>query len=138
MSNQHNNQTKSDITAKCLLPYVSGEDRKLVINNLKSNRSLGGETILKECEFTFCVPAEFRNKSIEAGAFRDCMEEANVILFLERAIRFLRRTIAQLVHFNWSFQISEISSHRENIFSSKHYGFRKVPSTQHDLFELLC
>ena len=93
---------------------------------------------MKECEFTFSVPAEYRNKSIEAGTFRDCMEEANVIFFLERAILLLSRTIAQLVHFHWSFQISEISSYRENIFSSKHCGFRKVPSTQHALFELLC
>ena len=95
MTHQSNSTIKQnlDITAKCLLPYVSGEDRKLVINNLKSNRSLGGETILKECEFTFSVPAEYRNKSIEAGAFRDCMEEANVILFLVRAILLLSRTI---------------------------------------------
>ena len=87
---------------------------KLAINSLKSNRSPGGETTLTECMSTFSVPAEYRNESIEAGAFLDCLEEAIVILFSERAILLLSKTIAQLVHLvlialskSMKFQVTE-------------------------------
>ena len=60
---------------------VSVEEVKKIIQDLKTNKAVGGEIltkILKECEFTFDVLTNCINKSIETGYFPDSLKLANV------------------------------------------------------------
>ena len=58
---------------------VSVEEVKKIIQDLKTNKAVGGEIstkILKECEFTFNVLINWMNKSIEIGYFPDSLKLA--------------------------------------------------------------
>ena len=60
---------------------VSVEEVKKIIQDLKTNKAVGGEIptkILRECEFTFDVLTNCINKSIETGYFPDSLKLANV------------------------------------------------------------
>ena len=57
------------------------EEVKTVIQDMKNNKSVGGEIpiqILKESEFTFEILTNCKNKSIENGCFPYSLKEANI------------------------------------------------------------
>ena len=63
---------------------ASLDEVKKVIQDLKNNKSTGGEipiSKLKGCEFTFKFLRNCINKLIKDGSFPDSLKEANTLLF---------------------------------------------------------
>ena len=60
---------------------MSVEKVKKIIQDLKTNKAVGGEIptkIIKTCEFTFDVLTNCINKSIETGYFLDSLKLSSV------------------------------------------------------------
>ena len=77
---------------------VSFEEVKKIIQDLKTNKAVGGEIltkILKECEFTFDVLTNCINKSIETGYFPDSLKLANINSVLKTRILLINITTGQ-------------------------------------------
>ena len=113
---------------------------------LESNKSVGGDiptNILKECNFTFSVFADWINKSFENGAFSDCLKEANVTPVSKNddpfdkenyrpvcILSLLSKVFVKLIY-------KQLSNYIESFLSSTLCGFRKAHNTQRALFKLL-
>ena len=74
---------KANFNSVCIFSFqpVCVDDVKTVIQDLKNNKSVGGEIpiqILKESEFTFETLTNCINKSIETGYFPDSLKEASI------------------------------------------------------------
>ena len=68
---------------------VSVEEVRKIIQDLKTNKAVGGEIltkILKECEFTFDVLTNSINKCIETGYFPDSLKFQMSLQFLKKRI----------------------------------------------------
>ena len=117
------------------------DDVKTVIQDLKNNKSVGGEIpiqILKESEFTFETLTNCINKSIETGYFPDSLKEANITSIFKkddpldksnyRAVSILpviSKVLERLIY-NQFINLNHILC-----------NFRKAHSTQHALFKLI-
>ena len=74
---------KANFNSVCIFSFqpVCVDDVKTVIQDLKNNKSVGGEIpiqILKESEFTFETLTNCINKSIETGYFSNIFKEATI------------------------------------------------------------
>ena len=74
---------KANFNSVCIFSFQPDfvDDVKIVIQDLKNNKSVGGEIpihILKESEFIFETLTNCINKSIETGYFPDNLKEANI------------------------------------------------------------
>ena len=77
---------------------VSVEEVRKIIQDLKTNKAVGGEIptkILKECEFNFDVLTNCINKSIETGYFPDSLKLANINSVLKTRILLINITTGQ-------------------------------------------
>ena len=68
---------------KCSFRFVTLEDVRLIIKDLKNNKAAGGDIplkLLKECDFTYEKLTNCLNNSPSAGFFPDSMKRANITL----------------------------------------------------------
>ena len=121
---------------------VSFEEVKKIIQDLKTNKAVGGERltkILKECEFTFDVLTNCINKSIEAGYFPDSLKLANVALVFKKENPFDKsndRPVSILPLLSKVYEkviYNQLSHYSERFLNNILCGFRKARSTQHAL-----
>ena len=80
---------KANFNSVCIFSFqpVCVDDVKAFVQNLKNNKSVGGEIpiqISKESEFTFETLTNCINKSIETGYFSDSLKEANITPILKK------------------------------------------------------
>ena len=112
----------------------------------ESNKSVGGDiptNILKECNFTCSVFADWINKSFENGGFSDCLKEANVTPISKKDDPFDKenyRPVCILSLLSKVFEkliYKQLSNYVESFLSSTLCGFQKAHNTQRALFKLL-
>ena len=66
---------------KCSFRFVTLEDVRLIIKDLKNNKAAGGDIplkLLKECDFTYEKLTNCLNNSPSAGFFPDSLKRANI------------------------------------------------------------
>ena len=122
------------------------DDVKTVIQDLKNNKSVGGEIptqILKESEFTFETLTSCINKSIETGYFPDSLKEANITPIFKKdnpldKSNYMPVSILPLISKVFERLIyNQFSEYTESFLNHILCGFRKAHSTQYALFKLL-
>ena len=125
---------------------VSVEEVKKIIQDLKTNKAVGGEIptkILKEREFTFDVLTNCINKSIETGYFADSLKLANVAPVFKKEDPFDKSnykpvSILPLLSKLYEKVIyNQMSYYSESFLNNILCGFQKAHSTQHAMFKLL-
>ena len=121
-------------------------DVKTVIQDLKNNKSMGGEIpiqILKESEFTFETLTNCINKSIETGYFPDSLKAANITPILKKDDPLDKsndRPVSILPLISKLFErliYNQLSEYTERFLNHILCDFRLTHSTQHALFKLL-
>ena len=139
---------KANFNSVCIFSFqpVCVDDVKTVIQDLKNNKSVGGEIpiqILKESEFTFETLTNCINKSIETGYFPDSLKEANITPIFKKdgpldksnyspvsILPLILKVFERLIY-------NQLSEYTESFLNHILCGFRKAHSTQHALFKLL-
>ena len=139
---------KANFNSVCIFSFqpVCVDDVKTVIQDLKNNKSVGGEIpiqILKESEFTFETLTNCINKSIETGYFPDSLKEANITPIFKKddpldksnyrpvsILPLISKVYERLIY-------NQLSEYTESFLNHILCGFRKAHSTQHALFKLL-
>ena len=125
---------------------VSVEEVKKIIQDLKTNKAVGGEIptkILKEREFTFDVLTNCINKSIETGYFADSLKLANVAPVFKKEDPFDKSnykpvSILPLLSKLYEKVIyNQLSYYSESFLNNILCGFQKAHSMQHALLKLL-
>ena len=125
---------------------VSVEEVKKTIQDLKTNKAVGGEIptkILKECEFTFDVLTNCINKSIETEYFPDSLKLANVTPVFKKEDPFDKsnyRPVSILPLLSEVYEkviYNQLSYYSETFLNNILCGFQKTHNTQNALFKLL-
>ena len=81
---------------------VSVEEVKKIIEDLETNKAVGGEIltkILQECEFTFDVLTNSINKCTETGYFPDSLKFQMSLQFLKKRILLINLITGQRVFY---------------------------------------
>ena len=139
---------KAYFNSVCIFSFqpVSVDDVKTVIQDLKNNKSVGGEKpiqILKESEFTFETLTNCINKSIETGYFPDSLKEGNITPIFKKDDSLDKsnyRPVSMLPLISKVFErliYNQMSEYNEIFLNHILCGFRNAHSTQHALFKVL-
>ena len=126
--------------------FVTLEDVRLIIKDLKNNKAAAGDILLKllqECNFTYEKLTNCINNSLSEGLFLDYFERANITPVLKKndpldkenymsvSILHLLSIIHERAIFN------QLSEYVQKFLNKILCGFRKAHNTQHALFKLL-
>ena len=135
-----------EITSKFSFKPVSEEFVKNIVNNLSSNKAVGGEIsmkILKECDFSFhfltnCITEAIKNKKfpgslklsniVPVHKKKDATDKTNYRLV--SILPLLSKVFEKVMYI-------QLYDYIENFLSQLLCGFRKAHSTQHALFRLI-
>ena len=125
---------------------VTVEEVKKVINDLKTNKSVGGDiptSIFKESELSFTTFTQCINKSIETDSFPISLKEGDITPIHKKndpldksnyrpvsVLPLLSKVYERLIY-------NQLSEHADTFLNNILCGFRKAHSTQHALFKLL-
>ena len=125
---------------------VSFEEVKKIIQDLKTNKAVGGKIptkILKEYEFTFDVLTNCINKSIETGYFPDSLKLANVTPVFKKEDPFKESnyrlvSISPLLSKGYEKVINnQLPDYFQSFLNNILCCFRKAHTTQYALFKLI-
>ena len=125
---------------------VTVEEVKKVINELKTNKPVGGDiptSIFKDSEFSFTTFTKCINKSIDTNSFPFSLKEANITPLYKKddpldktnyrpvsVLPLLSKVYERLIY-------NQLSDHANTFLNNILCGFRKAHSTQHALFKLI-
>ena len=126
--------------------FVTLEDVRLIIKDLKNNKAAGGDIplkLLKECDFTYEKLINCINDWLTEWLFPDSLKRANTTPVHKKnnsldkenyrpvSILSLLSKVYKRAIFN------KLSEYLQNFLNKILCGFRKAKSTQHALFRLL-
>ena len=78
--------------------FVTLEDVRLIIKDLKNNKAAGGDIslkLLKECDFTYEKLTNCINNSLSGGSFPDSLKRVNITPVTRKTILWMGRTAGQ-------------------------------------------
>ena len=126
--------------------FVTLEDVRLIINDLKNNEAAGGNIplkLLKECDFTYEKITNCINNSLSDGLFPVSLKRANIAPVHKRngpldKENYRLVSILPLLSKVYERDIfNHMSEYMQKFLDKILCGFRKADSTQHALFRLL-
>ena len=139
---------KANFNSVCIFSFqpVCVDDVKTVIQDLKNNKSVGGEIpiqILKESEFTFETLTIYINISIKTDYFPDSLKEVNITLIFKKddlldksncrplsILPLISKVFERLIY-------NQLSKYNERFLNHILCGFRKAHSTNISSSEII-